>query len=60
MTETTQAELDRVRRELASCKQAMNHPKVGLFAMKRLYAVYGALLRQEEQLSRLETNDNGK
>ena len=50
MTERTQAELERVRRDIASCRAAMNNPKVGLFAMKRLYAVYGSLLRQAEQL----------
>lgn len=50
MTLTTQTELDRVRRDIASCRAAMNHPRVGLFAMKRLYAVYGSLLRQAEQL----------
>ena len=50
MTERTQAELERVRRDIASCRAAMNSSKVGLFAMKRLYAVYGSLLRQAEQL----------
>lgn len=56
MTDTTN-ELERIRHDIETCRVAMNNPKVGLFAMRRLYAVYGSLLRQLEQLEKGNERD---
>ena len=50
MTDTTPTDLDLARRDLLQVKAAMDNPKVGLFAMRKLYARYGALLRQIDAL----------
>ena len=47
----TQHELTRAQNDLAQVKDAMRSPKVGLFAMKRLYARYGQLLREIDKLT---------
>ena len=58
-THTTPTDLDLARRDLLQVKAAMNNPKVGLFAMRKLYARYGALLRQIDDLKAKDTNDHG-
>ena len=47
---TTTNDLDRVRRDLATCREAMNNPRVGGITMRRLFAQYGSLLRQVDAL----------
>ena len=58
MTDTTPTDLDLARRDLLQVKAALNDPKIGLFASKRLFARYGALLRQIDDLKAKDTNDN--
>ena len=56
--DTQPTDLDLARRDLLQVKAAMNDPKVGLFTMRKLYARYGALLRQIDALKAKDTNDN--
>ena len=53
MTQTQNA-LDLARRDLAQVKTALNDPRVGLFASRKLFARYGQLLRE---IDRLEAKD---
>ena len=50
MTDTNPNELDLARRDLLQVKAALNDPKIGLFASKRLFARYGQLLREIDAL----------
>ena len=50
MTDTQPTDLDLARRDLLQVKAAMDNPKVGLFAMRKLYARYGQLLREIDRL----------
>ena len=57
-THTTPTDLDLARRDLAQVKAALNDPRIGLFASRKLYARYGQLLRQIDALKAKDTNDN--
>ena len=57
MTQTQNA-LDLARRDLAQVKTALNDPRVGLFASRKLFARYGQLLREIDRLEAKDTNDN--
>ena len=46
----TQHELTRAQLELEQVRAALNDPKIGLFTMRKLYARYGQLLRQIDDL----------
>ena len=46
----TQNDLDLARRDLLQVKAALNDPKIGLFASRKLYARYGQLLREIDRL----------
>ena len=59
MTDTTPTDLDLARRDLLQVKAALNDPKIGLFASRKLYARYGQLLRQIDALKAKDTPDNG-
>ena len=59
MTDTTPNDLDLARRDLLQVKAALNDPKIGLFASRKLYARYGQLLRQIDALKAKDTPDNG-
>ena len=54
----TQHELTRAQLELAQVRAALNDPKIGLFASRKLYARYGQLLRQIDALKAKDTNEN--
>ena len=54
----TQNDLDLAQRDLAQVKAALNDPKIGLFASRKLYARYGQLLRQIDALKAKDTPDN--
>ena len=58
MTDTTPTDLDLARRDLLQVKAALNDPKIGLFASKKLFARYGQLLRQIDALKDTNDNDN--
>ena len=47
----TQHELTRAQTELAQVRAALNDPRVGLIASKRLYNRLGALLREIDSLT---------
>ena len=57
-THTTPTDLDLARRDLLQVKAALNDPRIGLFASRKLYARYGQLLRQIDALKAKDTNDN--
>ena len=57
-THTTPTDLDLARRDLVQVKAALNDPRIGLFASRKLYARYGQLLRQIDALKAKDTNDN--
>ena len=57
MTQTP-TDLDLARRDLLQVKAALNDPKIGLFASRKLYARYGQLLRQIDALKAKDTNEN--
>ena len=59
MTDTTPTDLDLARRDLLQVKAALNDPRIGLFASKKLFARYGQLLRQIDDLKAKDTNDHG-
>ena len=59
MNDTNPTELDLARRDLLQVKAALNDPRVGLIASKKLYARYGQLLRQIDALKAKDTPDNG-
>lgn len=58
MQDTNPTDLDLARRDLAQVKAAMNDPKIGLFASKRLFARYGQLLREIDRLTAKDIPDN--
>ena len=49
-THTTPTDLDLARRDLLQVKAALNDPRIGLFASRKLYARYGQLLREIDRL----------
>ena len=50
MTDTQPTDLDLARRDLLQVKAALNDPRIGLFASRKLYARYGQLLREIDRL----------
>ena len=52
MTDTTPTDLDLARRDLLQVKAALNDPRIGLFASRKLYARYGQLLREIDRLEK--------
>lgn len=50
----TQDEIDRIHRDIESCRRAMNDPRVGGITMRKLYSTYGFLLRELDRLETLE------
>ena len=52
MTDTQPTDLDLARRDLLQVKAALNDPRIGLFASRKLYARYGQLLREIDRLEK--------
>ena len=52
MTDTNPTDLDLARRDLLQVKAALNDPRIGLFASRKLYARYGQLLREIDRLEK--------
>ena len=50
MTDTQPTDLDLARRDLLQVKAALNDPKIGLFASRKLYRRLESLYRELERL----------
>ena len=51
-TTDVQRELSRVEREIEQCRAAMQYPKIGAVAMKRLYNQLWSLYRERNNLEK--------
>ena len=51
-TTDVQRELSRVEREIEQCRAAMQYPKIGAVAMRRLYNQLWSLYRQRAALEK--------